>query len=628
VALFESRSSPVILNFEIVVDASVAATEAVIADAVRSVAVVVASVDVPVATKDPVVKMLNAALTALNTVVKKFVVVALVAFKLVVVAFVVVKLLIVVVASVDVPLIASVPDAERLPFASAKNFVFPTHDDPFQYSVELVAEPLLMVPDTVVQNVDVPLVARTCPNVPVAPFESRSSPVSCSLAIVDDARVARLVTVKSVVVAVVAIKLVIVEVPMVALVAVKLVKNALSAESNVAKNEVDVAPPETVKSVTVVVASVDVPRTRRVPDAIALPFASTAKLRLDVHADPFQYSVDPVAEPLATVPDTVVQNVDVPLVARTCPNVPVAPFESRSSPVSCNLSIVEDASVARPDTVRLEIVVVARVDTPVTTNLVAVALVIVELVTFSVVAVSVLIVAEADVRLFMVPLVIVVVASVEVPVTIKLVVVALVAIRLVTVPVPIVALVAVKLSKNELAAESIEEKKLVEVPLVRLSKLIVVVASVEVPVTTNDPVVVEFTVLRLVNPGIEVAYSVPRTAKFVAVALANVELPVTVRLEIEVVANVDVPSAVNVPFVVSEDVAVITPPVTVLSVAVTAEIILEKKLVDVPLVNVRLEIVVVARLVFPSAVKAPVAVALPKMSTVNLLFSVQPEPFQ
>lgn len=62
-----------------------------------------------------------------------------------------VRLVIVVVANVDVPYTRSVPDAERLPKTSAANFVFSTQVDPFQYSVELVADPLTIVPDTAVQ---------------------------------------------------------------------------------------------------------------------------------------------------------------------------------------------------------------------------------------------------------------------------------------------------------------------------------------------------------------------------------------------------------------------------------------------------------------------------------------------
>ena len=50
-----------------------------------------------------------------------------------------------------------------------------------------------------------------------------------------------------------------------------------------------------------------------------------------------------VAVPSATVPAIVVQNVEVPLVASTCPNVPVALLESCNSPVRRRLAIVDDA---------------------------------------------------------------------------------------------------------------------------------------------------------------------------------------------------------------------------------------------------------------------------------------------
>ena len=52
-----------------------------------------------------------------------------------------------------------------------------------------------------------------------------------------------------------------------------------------------------------------------------------------------------MAVPSFTVPAIVVQKVLVPLVANTCPNVPVALLVSRSSPVIRSLSIV----VARND---------------------------------------------------------------------------------------------------------------------------------------------------------------------------------------------------------------------------------------------------------------------------------------
>ena len=103
---------------------------------------------------------------------------------------------------------------------------------------------------------------------------------------------------------------------------------------------------------------------------------------------------------------------------------------------------------------------------------------------------------------------------------------------------------------------------------------------------------------------------------------------VAVSAVIDVVANVEFPSAVKVPFEVSDEVAVIEPPVKVFIVPVTAERKFAKKLVEVPCVMVALPIVVVPRLVLPKTTKLPVEVEFPFRSTVNLLFSVQPLPFQ
>ena len=52
--------------------------------------------------------------------------------------------------------------------------------------------------------------------------------------------------------------------------------------------------------------------------------------------------------PLATTPLTVAQYVEVPLVARTCPALPVALLESRNSPVTRSLSIVVEARYESP----------------------------------------------------------------------------------------------------------------------------------------------------------------------------------------------------------------------------------------------------------------------------------------
>jgi hypothetical protein len=94
-----------------------------------------------------------------------------------------------------------------------------------------------------------------------------------------------------------------------------------------------------------------------VPDAERLPAAVAIKFRFSVHADPFQYSVELVAVPSATTPSTVAQKVEVPEVDRNCPNVPVALFVSRNSPVMRNLSIVVEARYERPEAVKLPVTV-------------------------------------------------------------------------------------------------------------------------------------------------------------------------------------------------------------------------------------------------------------------------------
>ena len=59
--------------------------------------------------------------------------------------------------------------------------------------------------------------------------------------------------------------------------------------------------------VMVVVASVEVPRTVKRPDVVALPLTSTKKLRFSTHALPFQNKVDEVAVPSRRVPWIVYQ---------------------------------------------------------------------------------------------------------------------------------------------------------------------------------------------------------------------------------------------------------------------------------------------------------------------------------
>ena len=187
-----------------VVDALVEVNFAIVPDAeVRSAMfaldiVVVASVEVPVTTNCPVVveltvvRLVMNAVTMLTRFAKKFVDVALVveafvAKKLVVVLFVefrfaivpdatvrsvIVAFVIVVVARVVVPITAKRPDVVAFPCPSTTKLRFSVQAFPFQYNVEVVAVPSAIRPWIVSQYVDVPLVARICPGVPVAPLES------------------------------------------------------------------------------------------------------------------------------------------------------------------------------------------------------------------------------------------------------------------------------------------------------------------------------------------------------------------------------------------------------------------------------------------------------------------------
>jgi hypothetical protein len=53
-----------------------------------------------------------------------------------------------------------VPDADKLPLASAIKLVFSVHAVPFQYNVLLIVLPSATAPVMVAQNVDVPFDAR------------------------------------------------------------------------------------------------------------------------------------------------------------------------------------------------------------------------------------------------------------------------------------------------------------------------------------------------------------------------------------------------------------------------------------------------------------------------------------
>jgi hypothetical protein len=145
-----------------------------------------------------------------------------------------------------------------------------------------------------------------------------------------------------------------------------------------------------------------------------------------------------VAVPSATVPWIVNQYVDVPLVASTCPGVPVALVLSLSSPVTCNLEIVVEARNERPEAVKLVVEALVNVAF-VEKRLVLVLLAITPLVAFKLV----------EKRLVLVLLVITPLVAFKL-VEKRLVEVALVVVELVTVRPVMLAKVATKLEKNPL----------------------------------------------------------------------------------------------------------------------------------------------------------------------------------
>ena len=96
-----------------------------------------------------------------------------------------------------------------------------------------------------------------------------------------------------------------------------------------------------------------------------------------------------------------------------------------------------------------------------------------------------------------------------------------------------------------------------------------------------------------------------------------------VMLEVEALPSVVCPVTVSVPFEVSDDVAVMSPPVSELMVEESAVRILVRKLVVVSD-----DTVVVAKVEVPRTVSLPEVVALPLPSVVNALLGVHEEPFQ
>jgi hypothetical protein len=223
-------------------------------------------------------------------------------------------------------------------------------------------------------------------------------------------------------------------------------------------------------------------------------------------------------------PLTVNQYVEVPLVARIWPGVPVAPVESCNSPVKLRLEIVADAKYERPDadrfvvdalvnvafpvTFRVEIVVVARLDVPVTANVpVVVLFTVVRLVKNPVTAVksvakrlddeALVKLAFWEKRLVEVALVVVELTAVS-PVKLPLVAEKFVVKKLVVVLFVVELFVATRLVAVALVALKLTIVPDADVRLAILPLEIVVVARLDVPVTANVPVVVLFTVVRLV----------------------------------------------------------------------------------------------------------------------------------
>jgi hypothetical protein len=210
-----------------------------------------------------------------------------------------------------------------------------------------------------------------------------------------------------------------------------------------------------------------------------------------------------------------VQYVDVPFVASTCPAVPVALFESRSSPVRRRAEMVDVASCDVPVAVRLAVVMLLAKS------------------------------AVSDV-----------VASVVVPLTARLVSVAFVA--------------------EKLVEKRFVEVLFVVEALVATSEVMVVFTNTAL--VPNKLVEVLFVVTRLVIVPVELVSvaMVPLVAdsvfalREVAVVVANVDVPLTARLVIVVVASVEAPDTVSVPCEVNEEVAMIVPPVSELIVPATA----------------------------------------------------------
>ncbi len=98
----------------------------------------------------------------------------------------------------------------------------------------------------------------------------------------------------------------------------------------------------------VVVPRLVLPSTTKFPVELELPFTSTVNLSFSVQPVPFQYKILFVAKPPVRDPDTVVQKVEVPVEARTCPKRPVLFDASAIGPVMLSLETDVVASVDDP----------------------------------------------------------------------------------------------------------------------------------------------------------------------------------------------------------------------------------------------------------------------------------------
>ena len=247
------------------------------------------------------------------------------------------------------------------------------------------------------------------------------------------------------------------------------------------------------------------------------------------------------------------------MVARICPVVPVALSESRSSPVTWSLEIVEEARYERPEAVKLVVEAFVEVSFAIVPDAA------VRSVTVVVAKVVRPFEVNDEVAVIVPPVIVLLVSEVKNAVTPLM----RLAKKLVEVLLVVEALVAKRLVEVLLVVEALVAMRLVIVPVDALSSVIVpdaavrsvtvVVAKVVRPFEVNDevavivpPVIVLLVsevknavtpLMRLAKKLVEVAFVVEEfvAAKLVAVALS------TTRDVTVVVANVEVPDIRRVP---------------------------------------------------------------------------------